>query len=152
MGRSGKAGSCVGGRAWAVRNGESCFLQLLVRAGTCDISGYIYRGDSVFLAVLGKGSRPRTVCGQFGHNFSSRIGGHCPGSEERKRGTSAERRRPAGAGRVGSNTTADSCLTGERVLRECPIVVVMSMALMMPSLSDDSQGRNAHNSKLAEHI
>lgn len=116
------------------------------------ISAGIYRGDSIFLAVLGNGCRPRTVRGQSGHDFSSRIGGHCPSREERNRGASAERRRPAGASRIGSDTTAVSCLTRERVLRECPINVAMSMALMMPGLSDDSQGRNAQNGKLAKHI
>ena len=112
----------------------------------------IYRGNSVFLAILSEGGRPRTIRGQYGHDFSSRIGRHCPGSEERKRGASAERRRSAGAGRIRSNATAKSCLTRERILRECPILVAMSMALVMPGLSDDSQGRNPHNGKLAEHV
>ena len=52
----------------------------------------LYRGNSVFLAVLSEGGRPRTIRSQYGHDFSSRIGRHCPGSEERKRGASAERR------------------------------------------------------------
>ena len=111
----------------------------------------IYRGDSVFLAILSEGGRLRTVCDQFGHDLSSRIGGHCPSREER-RGASAERGRPSGAGRIGSNTATKSCLTRERVLRECPILVAMIMALLMPGLSDDGQGRNAHNGKLAEHV
>ena len=111
----------------------------------------IYRGDSVFLAILSEGGRLRTVSDQFGHDLSCRIGGHCPSSEER-RGASAERRRPSGAGRIGSNTATQSCLTRERVLRECPILVAMIMALLMPGLSDDGQGRNAHNGKLAEHF
>ena len=51
----------------------------------------IYRGHSVFLAILSEGSRPRTKRGQYGHDFSGRISRHCPGSEERKRGASAER-------------------------------------------------------------
>ena len=112
----------------------------------------IYRGNSVFLAILSEGGRPRTIRGQYGHDFSSRIGRHCPGSEERKRGTGAERRRPAGAGRIRSNAAAKSCLTRERILGECPILVAVSMALVMPGLSNDGQGRNVHNSKLAEHV
>ena len=39
----------------------------------------------------------------------------------------------------------------ERMLRECPILVAMSMVLPMPSLSDNGQGRDAHHGKLAEH-
>ena len=39
----------------------------------------------------------------------------------------------------------------ERVLRECPILVAMSMVLPMPSLSDYGQGRDAHNGELAEY-
>ena len=110
------------------------------------------RGDSVFLAVLGEGGWPRTVCGQFCHDLGSRVGGHCPSGEEGSRGTSAERRRPASTGRIGNKTAASSCLTGERILCERPILVAMSMALLMPSLSDDSQCRNAENGKLAEHV
>ena len=103
---------------------------------------------------MGQGSGPRTICGQHGHDFSGRIGGHCPSREERKRGTSAERRRPAGAGagRIRSNTAAKSRLKRERVLGECPILVVMSMALVMPGLSDNSQRCNTQNGKLAEHV
>ena len=112
----------------------------------------IYRGDSVFLAVLGESGWPRTVCGQLCHDHGSRIGGHCPGGEEGSRGSSAERRRPASAGRIGNKTATSSYLTGERVLCERPILVAMSMALLMPSLSDDSQCRNADNGKLAEHV
>ena len=98
----------------------------------------IYRGNSVFLAILSESGRPRTIRGQYGHDFCSRIGRHCPGSEKRKRGASAERRRPAGAGRIRSNAAAKSCLTRKGILGECTILVVMSMALVMPSLSDDS--------------
>lgn len=116
------------------------------------ISVGIYRGDRVFLAILGDGGWPGTVCGQLGHYYSRRIGGHCPSREERSRGAGAERRRPASASRIGNNTTAISCLTRERVLRECPINVAMSMALMMAGLSDDSQGRNAQNGRLGKHI
>ena len=112
----------------------------------------IYRGDSVFLAILSQGGRLRTVSDQFGHDLSSRIGGHWAPSSEERRGASAERRRPAGAGRIGSTTATKSCLTRERVLRERPILRAMIMALLMPGLSDDGQGRDAHNGKLAEHF
>ena len=97
-----------------------------------------YRGDGVFLAILSESGRPRTIRSQYGHDFGSRIGWHCPGSDKRKRGASAERRRPGGAGRIRSNAAAKSCLTRERILRECPILVAMSMALVMPGLSNDS--------------
>ena len=112
----------------------------------------IYRGNCVFLAILSESGRPRTIRGQYGHDFGSRIGRHCPGSEKRKRGASAERRRPADAGWIRSNAAAQSCLTREGILGECPILVGMSMALVMPGLSDDSQGRNPHDGKLAEHV
>ncbi len=69
-----------------------------------------YRGDSVFLAVLSENSRPRAVCYQFGHDLRGRISGHSPSGEGR-RSASAEGKRPAGTGRIGSNTAAKSCLS-----------------------------------------
>lgn len=39
----------------------------------------------------------------------------------------------------------------ERVMREVPILLAMSMVFML-SLSDNGQGRNTHNGELAEHL
>ena len=71
----------------------------------------IYRGNSVCLAVLREGCRPRAVGYQFGHCLSGCICGHCAGGEKSRKGASAERRRPAGTCGIGSNSAANSCLT-----------------------------------------
>lgn len=116
------------------------------------------------MAVLRKYGRPRAVCCQYGHDLSSCIGGHCRSGKETRRGASAERRRPAGNGRIGSNVATDSCLRRiartrrlvimimERVVRKCAIHVAMSVAFLMAGFGNNDQRRNAHNGKLAEHI
>ncbi len=40
----------------------------------------------------------------------------------------------------------------KRVVRESPIFKCMSVAFLMPSLSDDGQGCNTDNGKLAIHL
>ena len=110
----------------------------------------IHRGDSVFLAILSDCGRSRAICGQFGHNHSSRIGGHCPSGE--RKGAGAKRRRPAGTRRIRSNTAAGSSPARERIVRDCHIVLAMGIAfVMMSSLSGHGQRPNAQNCKLAKH-
>ena len=118
---------------------------------------HVYLGDSVLVAILCDYSGPRAVGGQFGHDLSGRVGGHRTGGEKTRRGASAERRRAIG--RVGSNSAADPAFTrvacrsrGKRILRKGTILMAMSMAFVMPGLSDNGQCRNTHNGKLAKHI
>lgn len=68
----------------------------------------IYLGDSVRLAILREGGGPGAVGSQLGHYHSGRIGRHCASSEKR-RGASALRRRPAGAGWIGSDIATNFC-------------------------------------------
>lgn len=120
----------------------------------------MYLSDGICLAVLREAGGSRTV-DHCGHNRRGRVGGHwTTGGEKLSRGASAERRIPAGTGRIRSNTAAHSCLTRitgrrfvvmKRVMRECSILA-MSMMLVMPSLSDNGQGCNTHNGKLDEHF
>ena len=124
-----------------------------------------YLGDGVGFAVLDDRGRPRTVSNQFRHNRSARKSGHwAAGGEETRRGASAERRIPAGStrSRIWSNTAAGSFLTRvtgrwfvvillERLMRECAILVALSVTLVMASLGDNGQGCNTHNGKLAQH-
>ena len=53
--------------------------------------GASYRGDSIFLAVLSEGRRPRAVCRQLRYDHSRGIGGHSPSGKE-TRGASGERK------------------------------------------------------------
>lgn len=43
-------------------------------------------------------------------------------------------------------------MMGKRMVRECPILVAMSVVTMMPGLGNNGQRRNAHNGKLAKHL
>lgn len=126
----------------------------------------IYLGHIIYLAILREAGGPRAVGDQFGHHHSSQIGGHWDaGGKETRRGASAKRRIPAGNIRLWSNTAGNSCLNKvsaragrlvviirEWVMRERPILVAMSMVSLMLSLSDNSQGCNAENKKLAKHL
>lgn len=120
----------------------------------------IYRGDSVCLAILCEGGGPGAVSGQFGHNHSGCIGGHWgAGSEERRRDAGAEIREPAGTSRIWSKTAANPSLgrvpggaRRERLMGESAVLVAMSMTFLMASLSENGQGRKAHDSNFAEHL
>ena len=123
--------------------------------------GASYFGDSVFLAVLREGCRPRAVCRQLRYDLSSCVGGHSASGQE-KGSASGERRRSTATGRIGSNAAAISCLTRvtrrlmvvieERIVRICAVLMNMGMTFVMASLSNHSQGSKTDNRKLAEHF